>query len=82
MQIDLLIDRADKAINICEMKYAATEYEISVQEHDKLLNRRNAYVKDMKFKGSVFLTLVTPHGVRRNAYWNDIQSEVTLDDLF
>lgn len=82
VQIDLLIDRADKAINICEMKYAATEYEISVQEHDKLLNRRNAYVKDMKFKGSVFLTLVTPHGVRRNAYWNDIQSEVTLDDLF
>ena len=81
-QIDLLIDRADKAVNICEMKYAVTEYEISAQEHDRMLHRRSAYVKDMKFKGSVFLTLVSPHGAKRNAYWNDIQSEVTLKDLF
>ena len=81
-QIDLLIDRADKSVNICEMKYAATEYEISAQEHDKMLHRRSAYVKDMKFNGSAFLTLVSPHGAKKNEYWNDIQSEVTLDDLF
>ena len=36
----------------------------------------------MNFDGSVFLTFVTPRGVKRNVYWNDIQSEVTLDDLF
>ena len=47
-----------------------------------MIRRRNAYIEEMKFNGSVFLTMVTPHGVRRNAYWSDIQSEVTLDDLF
>ena len=81
-QIDLLIDRADKSVNICEMKYAAGEYEISAQEHERMLHRRSAYVKDMKFNGSAFLTLVSPHGAKRNMYWNDVQSEVTLDDLF
>ena len=82
VQIDLLISRADKTVNICEMKYSQEEYSISEVEHSKMIRRRNAYVEEMKFTGSVFLTMVTPHGVRRNAYWNDIQSEVTLDDLF
>ena len=81
-QIDLLISRADKAVNICEMKYAASEYEISASEHDKLMHRRSAYIEDTRFKGSVFVTLVSPHGAKKNAYWGDIQSEVTLDDLF
>ena len=82
VQIDLLISRADKTVNICEMKYSQEEYSISEAEHSKMIRRRNAYIEVMKFNGSVFLTMVTPHGVRRNAYWNDIQSEVTLDDLF
>jgi len=47
-----------------------------------LRQKEEQYVEEMKFNGSVFLTMVTSHGVRRNAYWNDIQSEVTLDDLF
>lgn len=81
-QIDLLISRADKAVNICEMKYSQEEYSISEAEHSKMIRRRNAYIEETKFNGSVFLTMVTPHGVRKNAYWNDIQSEVTLDDLF
>ena len=78
----MLISRADKTVNICEMKYSQEEYSISEAEHSKMIRRRNAYIEVMKFNGSVFLTMVTPHGVRRNAYWNDIQSEVTLDDLF
>lgn len=81
-QIDLLIKRADRAVNICEMKYSDGEYELKADECVNLKHRREAYIEDEKFKGSVFLTLVTPHGALHNAHWNDIQSEVTLDDLF
>ena len=81
-QIDLLVKRADHAVNICEMKFADDEFEIRADENRKIAHRRNAFIEDEDFKGSVFVTLVTPHGVRRNEYWNNIQSEVTLDDLF
>lgn len=81
-QIDLLISRADNVVNICEMKYSHEQYEITAEEMGKMFHRRSAYVEDMNFGGSVFLTFVTPRGVKRNVYWNDIQSEVTLDDLF
>ena len=81
-QIDLLVKRADHAVNICEMKFAEEEFEIKADEDRKIAHRRNAFIEDEDFKGSVFVTMVTPHGVRRNEYWNNIQSEVTLDDLF
>ncbi len=81
-QIDLLIERADDAANICEMKYAAGEYEIDREENRKMLNRRERFIAETGFGGAVYLTLVTTCGAVRNAYFNDIQSEVTLDDLF
>lgn len=81
-QIDLLIKRADHSVNLCEMKFAEGEYEIKAEEDRKIMQRRAAFVEDEGFKGSVFVTMVTPHGVLKNGYWNNIQSEVTLDGLF
>ena len=81
-QIDLLIRRADRAVNICEMKYASEPYAIKAEEHRKILHRREAFIEDEKFKGSVFVTAVTPHGLVRNEHGNDVQSEVTLNDFF
>ena len=81
-QIDLLVKRADFAVNICEMKYSSGEYAITEEECTRMKHRRQAYIEDEGFKGSVFLTVVTPHGTVHNAQWNDIQSEVILDDLF
>ena len=81
-QIDLLIERADNAVNICEMKYSSGEYEIDGEESRRMLNRRDRFISESGCKGAVYLTFVTTCGVVRNMYWNDIQSEVTLDDLF
>ena len=81
-QIDLLIERADDAVNICEMKYSSDRYEISKEEHRKLLNRRDRFIAEQGMRGAAYITFVTTCGVAHNAYWNDIQSEVTLDDLF
>lgn len=81
-QIDLLIERADDAANICEMKYSAGEYVFSKEEHRKLLDRRERFVAASRFRGAAYITLVTTCGAVRNEYLDDIQSVVTLDDLF
>jgi AAA+ ATPase superfamily predicted ATPase len=82
VQIDLVIDRKDGIINLCEMKYSNSEYAIT-QDYDAWLReRREIFKEQTKTKKSVHITMVTSFGVRHNAYWNTIQSEVKLDDLF
>jgi len=81
-QIDLLIKRADNAVNICEMKYASEAYAIDAEESRGIAHRREAFIADESFRGSVFVTLVSPYGAVHNVAWNEIQNEVTLDDLF
>ena len=81
-QIDLLIERSDNAVNICEMKYSSGVYEIDREESRRMLNRRDRFAAEGGCKGAVYLTFVTTCGLVHNAYWNDVQSEVTLDDLF
>jgi len=81
-QIDMLIDRKDGIVNLCEIKYSREEYVISKEEHDKLQNRIAAFGRLCGRGKSVHLTMVTTCGLAHNMYWNDVQSEVTLDDLF
>ena len=81
-QIDMLIERSDNTVNICEMKYSSGEYEITKEEHAKILHRRDMFIAETNYRGAAYITLITIDGVVHNAYWNDIQKELTLDDLF
>ncbi len=81
-QVDLVVDRADDIVNLCEMKFSSGEYEIDKEEHASLLRRRERFIATTKTRKAVHLTMVTTFGTVRNAYWNDIQSEVVMDDLF
>ncbi len=81
-QIDLLIDRRDGIVNLCEMKYPHEEYAITKEEHDRLQNRIASFSRQLGRGKSIHLTMVTTLGLKHNTYWNDVQSEVTLDDLF
>ena len=81
-QIDLLIDRRDGIVNLCEMKYSGGEYAITKEEHDRLRNRIESFSRHLGRRKSIHLTMVTTFGLKHNTYWNDVQSEVTLNDLF
>jgi AAA+ ATPase superfamily predicted ATPase len=81
-QIDLLIDRNDHIINLCEMKYSAKEFIITKSYDENLRNKREIFIEESKTKKSVHITMITTYGVKHNEYWNNIQSEVLLDDLF
>ena len=81
-QIDLLIDRRDGIINICEMKYWAGPYLMTADDDAALMSKRSELKAALKTRKAVHLTMVTSFGVRQNAYSNKVQSFVTLDDLF
>ena len=83
-QIDLVIDRADKTVNLCEIKYAKDLYEIKKDYSRELIHKCETFRREtgLGVRGGYRLTFITTHGLVRNAYWNDVQSEVTLDDLF
>lgn len=81
-QIDLLLDRNDRIINLCEMKFASGKYTITKSCDEALRNKRNRFIDETRTKKAVHITLVTTYGVTHNAYYNNIQSEVTADELF
>ena len=81
-QIDLLLVRRDGIVNLCEMKYSKDLYAIDADEDRKIARRVAAFDKEFGGKKTIHVTLVTSHGLAHNTYWNNVQSEVTLDDLF
>ena len=81
-QIDLLIDRNDKVINLCEMKFSETEYTVSAKEEENLRHRRSAFAEVTKTRKAVHITLVTTYGLKHTAHAGIIQQVVTMDDLF
>jgi len=81
-QIDLLIDRNDGIINLCEMKYSEDEFAIDKKYDENLRTKKATFVRETKTRKGVHITLVTTYGVKRNEYWHNIQSEITMENLF
>ncbi len=81
-QIDLLIDRKDQVINLCEMKYSLSEYAIDAEYEQKLRNKKSAFINATNTRKAVHLTMVTTFGIKANAHSGIVQNEITLEDLF
>lgn len=81
-QIDLLIDRNDNMINLCEMKFSTSEYEVSKSEEEHLRRRLSRFVEATKTEKSINYTLVTTCGLAPTKHSNIFQLVVVLDDLF
>ena len=82
VQIDLVIDRKDGVINLCEMKYTNEEYALDEEEYIKLQNRLSVFQKETGTKKAVHITLVSGNGIKPNKYSGILQSIVVGEDLF
>jgi len=82
VQIDLLIERNDEVINLCEMKYSNDLYSIDKEEDEKLRHRQTVFLRESKTKKAVQLTLITTYGLTQGGYSDDIHNQVTMEDLF
>jgi AAA+ ATPase superfamily predicted ATPase len=81
-QIDLLLDRNDNVINLCELKYSNKEFVIDKQYDAALRRKAGVFEGETKTKKAVHLTMITTYGISPGMYNSVFQSEVTMDDLF
>ncbi len=81
-QIDLLIDRNDGVINLCEMKYTQSSFKIDATYDAVLQNKKMRFVKATETQKAIHLTMIASQGLVRNAFSDDIQCQVTGNDLF
>lgn len=82
-QVDLLIDRRDQVINLCECKFSLDTFSIDKEYAEKLRSKISTFKTVTKTRKAVFLTMITTYGVEKNKYANQlVQNEVTMEDLF
>jgi uncharacterized protein len=82
-QIDLLIDRSDQSINVCEIKFSGDTYIVSKQDVDNIANKKSVFRYHTKTNKHLFTTLITTFGAAQNSNRiNYIDQVVTHDDLF
>ena len=81
-QIDLLIDRADEVINLCEIKYVSDKFAIDADYEERLRNRASLFRNVTKTKKALHHTFITTYGIAQNIHSGIVQSEVTMNQLF
>ena len=81
-QIDLLIDRKDDVINLCEMKYTQDEYVIDAAYEKELLSKMETFRKESGTQKAILLTMVAINGVKQNAHRGIVMNEIVGNDLF
>ena len=81
-QIDLIITRADRIINLCDMKFSTLPYHLTSKEETALRERAAIFQKATKTTHSLAHTYVTTFGVANPEAHSILQSQVQMDDRF
>ncbi len=82
-QIDMIIDRADNCINLCEMKYWDAEFVIDKDYAKKLQNKKSVFKEKTCTRKTLFTTMITTYGVKENERsLSTIDSQITMEALF
>lgn len=82
-QIDLVIERADRSANLCEVKFSESEFVIDKAYARELDRKRDAYRETFGDRRATFLTLVTTYGIRANDHAQRLGvRSLTMDALF
>ena len=82
-QIDLIIDRADNSINICEIKFYNSQFSITKAYADIISAKKNIFKQKTNTKKNIFITMITTYGLKENK--NSLQyisNELTMKSLF
>ncbi len=81
-QIDLIIDRKDHVVNMCEIKFYSDEFTVDKDYHLILERRKKLLREIIPAKSVVHSTLITTYGLKHNEYGGDFINVIKLDDLF
>ena len=83
VQVDLVIDRADNCINVCEIKFSNSTFTINKAYAENLRRKVSIFQDSTKTKKNIFLTIITTHALKDNTYAQElVSSSLTMDCLF
>ena len=82
LQIDLLIERKDNVVNMCEIKFYSDDFVVDREYYRTIQRRTEALSKKLSHKMSVYSTLITTYGLKKNEYSGVFVKTITFDDLF
>ena len=80
-QVDIVIDRADRVINLCEIKFVKGPFEIDRAYDLALREKIEIFRKETKSRKAIHLTMITTYGVKPGKYSGLVQSEVNMDEF-
>ena len=80
-QIDLVIDRGDRVINLCEIKFSKGPFEIDRAYDLTLRGKIEVFRSETKTRKALHLTMITTYGVKPGKYAGIVQSEINIDKL-
>ncbi len=82
-QIDLVIDRRDQVINLCELKFSINPFSISKSYAENLRNKVSSFRDETQTRKALFLTFVSTYGLTQNPYTTAlVQNDISMDALF
>ena len=82
-QIDLVIDRADGCVNLCEIKFSKDVMTLTKQDKLELERKRDVFRRETKTHKTLFTTMITPYGVEENPHYiSVVQQQLNMNDLF
>ena len=81
-QIDIVIDRHDHVISLCEAKFYSHEYELKKSDDEDLKNKVRVFREETKTNKTIQVVMITTYGVRKNKYSNYIGRVIDMDRLF
>lgn len=83
VQIDLIFERPDNIVNLCEIKYTKEPFLIDKQYAAHLRYREQIYIQKTQTKKQIFHSFITSVGIKNNIYSKDmVESVLTLSELF
>ncbi|MBM3198594.1 MAG: ATP-binding protein [Chlamydiae bacterium] len=82
-QVDLLLDRDDDAVTLCEIKYSNDLFTLDKAYAKNLMNKMEVVEKHLQKSKQLFLAIITTQGVKKNLWTEELVSHtVLLKDLF
>jgi len=82
-QVDLVIDRSDNVINLCEIKFTKAPFTITKKYASELINKTNEFMKSHNYRKSLFTTMITVHGLVQNQHsLQVVTNSISADSLF
>lgn len=82
MQIDLIINRRDNVVNMCELKFYSSDFTVDGSYYRTILSRADKLSQMLPKKTVVRSTLITTFGLTTNEYSSAFVNTITMDDLF